>query len=240
MEPFAGSCAIFLASSFERALLNDVNSDLIGMYGLLRDDGEAFIAEARRLFVAENNTEDRYYELRSEFNASTSVRRRAALFIYLNRHCFNGLCRYNRKGAFNVPFGRYRAPSFPEEAMRNFMGAVGDVDFTCSSFVAAMRAARLGDVVYCDPPYLPLSETSSFTSYAPDAFGIDKQRELAVLARETAGRGVKTVISNHDTAEARELYAGAEILQFDVRRSVSASAGSRGASPELLAIFHPA
>lgn len=239
VEPFAGSCAVFLASAYQRALLNDINTHLVELYGLVRSEGEGFIDEARLLFSKDNNTEERFYELRSEFNRTDCPRRRAALFIYLNRHAYNGLCRYNRSGGFNVPFGRYSKTSFPEEALRDFVRATGDVEFVSGSFRKAMEAARNGDVIYCDPPYVPLSLTSSFTSYAPGGFDISDQRDLADLARVTSARGIKVVISNHDTPVTRELYNGAEIVAFDVRRSVGANKESRGTSPEILAVFNP-
>lgn len=239
VEPFAGSCAVFLASSYQKALLNDINADLVDLYGLVRSEGEEFIDEARQLFTEDNNTEPRFYELRAEFNGTECPRRRAALFIYLNRHAYNGLCRYNRSGGFNVPFGRYSKISFPEDALRDFVRATGHVDFSTGSFRKAMEGARSGDVVYCDPPYVPLSLTSSFTSYAPGGFDIADQRDLADLARQTSARGIKVVISNHDTPVTRELYEGADIVAFDVRRSVGASRESRGTSPEILAVFNP-
>lgn len=237
VEPFVGSCAVFLASSYQKAMLNDINTDLVDLYKLVRSEGNGFIDEARELFNEDNNTEPRFYELRSEFNGTTCPRRRAALFIYLNRHAYNGLCRYNRSGGFNVPFGRYSKTSFPEEALRDFVKATSDVEFVSGSFRKVLEEAREGDVVYCDPPYVPLSLTSSFTSYAPGGFDITDQRDLANLARETSARGIKVVISNHDTPVTRDLYDGAEIVAFDVRRSVGASRESRGTSPELLAVF---
>jgi DNA adenine methylase len=111
------------------------------------------------------------------------------------------------------------------------------MEFAHTDFLTTMSAARAGDVIYCDPPYVPLSVTSNFTSYAPGAFGFAQQKALAEKARECALRGVPVVISNHDTAESRALYQGAEIHTFEVRRFISSKASTRGNAPELLAIF---
>lgn len=114
VEPFAGSIALSLALEFEAYFLNDTNGDLIELYRVLKNEKQAFIDYAYSFFTPENNQDSRFYELREQFNGSKNTEERAALFIYLNRHAFNGLCRYNSKGGFNVPFGKYRAPYFPK------------------------------------------------------------------------------------------------------------------------------
>ena len=119
IEPFAGSGAVFLNTDFEEYLIADTNTDLINLYKQVQTNGEDFIAYASALFIPDNNTETKFYTLRSEFNDCTEPARKAALFVYLNRHCFNGLCRYNSKGKFNVPFGRYSKPVFPNTAILN-------------------------------------------------------------------------------------------------------------------------
>ena len=112
VEPFAGSAAVTLALEFDAYLLNDSNADLIGLYQTLKQEKQDFIDYAQSFFTLENNQETRFYDLREQFNHSTNTTERSALFIYLNRHAFNGLCRYNSKGGFNVPFGRYKLPYF--------------------------------------------------------------------------------------------------------------------------------
>lgn len=183
------------------------------------------------------NREDAYYRLRAEFNAETSPRRRAALFLYLNRHCFNGLCRYNRSGQFNVSFGKYAHPRFPRAEMLGFHAATRDVDFRAADFEATMDEAGPSDVVYCDPPYVALSETANFAAYAADPFAVDAQRRLSEKAREAAQRGAVVVISNHDTKLTRALYEGAHIRTLEVRRSISAKAAGRRPVRELIAMF---
>lgn len=237
VEPFAGSAAVALNAPFEKALVADTNADLIGLYQAIKTDSSRFVDEGQSLFAPECNSREVFNTLRDEFNSSDDAFRRAVIFVYLNRHAFNGLCRYNSKGKFNVPFGKYKSPSFPLEAVQAFSEASKRIEFRHQDFVATLKAARQGDVVYCDPPYVPLSDTSNFTSYAPGAFGPAQQEELSRLARETADRGIPVAISNHDTAESRELYEGAELHQFEVRRFISSKASTRGKAPELLAIF---
>ena len=107
IEPFVGSGSVFLNANFEENVLADSNADLIHLYKQIQADGKEFIEYANSLFVSSNNTEVEFYKLRDEFNTTSDIKRKSALFVYLNRHCFNGLCRYNSKGKFNVPFGRY-------------------------------------------------------------------------------------------------------------------------------------
>jgi DNA adenine methylase len=120
IEPFVGSGAVFLNTRYPRYLLSDVNQDLIHLYQTLQSEGQNFIDYCRSFFVPENNTPDRFYELRVTFNTTQNKTLKAALFLYLNRHCYNGLCRYNAKNGFNVPFGRYSKPYFPEQEMWAF------------------------------------------------------------------------------------------------------------------------
>jgi DNA adenine methylase len=237
IEPFAGSAAVSLNAGFESALVADFNADLINLYSSIKTDAARFLSEAGALFDGSHNNRESFDALRAEFNNSSDAFRRSVVFVYLNRHGFNGLCRYNAKGKFNVPFGRYTNPGFPRLEIETFAAASHSMEFIHTDFLTTMSAARAGDVIYCDPPYVPLSVTSNFTSYAPGAFGFAQQKALAEKARECAARGVPVVISNHDTAESRALYQGAEIHAFDVQRFISSKASTRGNAPELLAIF---
>jgi DNA adenine methylase len=245
VEPFVGSGAVFLnLPCFRRLLLADANADLVGLYRHVADRPDDLVAEGLRLFVPANNERAAYFALRDEFNASPAFGlRRAALFVYLNRHCFNGLCRYNSKGGFNVPFGRYATVGFPEEEIRRFharLAAADEVRIEHADFRQVMRdELRPGDVVYADPPYVPLSATASFTAYAEGGFGHTEQVALAQAARDVAGRGVPVLLSNHDTPVVRDLYAGAEVESFPVRRSISRDAENRAAVAEVLALMRP-
>lgn len=239
VEPFVGSAAVFLNTEYATAWLTDVNPDLINLYRALQSEGDAFVTSARALFTPEHNRADRYYAYRARFNQVSDPWERAVLFLYLNRHGYNGLCRYNAAGLFNVPFGRYVRPYFPEAELAGFIAAAARAQLAVQDFRAAMGAAVPGDVVYCDPPYVPLSATANFTDYAGGGFSAQDQGDLAHLARTLAARGIPVLVSNHDTPESRALYAGAHVDRFAVRRSISRDGQHRGTAQELLALFLP-
>lgn len=238
IEPFAGSAAVSLALEFDAYLLNDINPDLIGVYQTLKQEKQGFIDYVQSFFTPENNQETRYYDLREQFNHSENLTERAALFIYLNRHAFNGLCRYNSKGGFNVPFGRYKLPYFPAAEMRGFVQKSARMELRCDDFQAAFRAISPDDVIYCDPPYVPLTETSSFTAYAQGGFTWRNQVELAQLIEQSTQQCRSIVLSNHDTPQTRELYHNAHLATLTVQRNIAAKSSSRVKVGELLARWH--
>jgi len=238
VEPFAGSGALFLNSDYDAYLLADSNPDLILLYNTLKTEGEDFIRYARTFFAPRYNTPEQYYALREKFNRARQSRHKAALFVYLNRHGYNGLCRYNASGGFNVPFGRYRRPYFPEAEMRAFHDKARRAEFRVQSFETTLEQTCTGDVVYCDPPYVPLSLSASFTAYSRGGFDLEQQHLLARLAAKTATRGIPVLISNHDTPFTRKAYAAARSLdRFSVHRSISCNISRRRAAGELLALF---
>lgn len=237
IEPFLGSGAVFLNTNFEQYLLSDINPDLISLYQQLKDDDEAFIEYARQFFTPDYNKPKRYYELRDEFNDLVPGVRKAALFLYFNRHGYNGLCRYNLKGGFNVPFGKYKKPYFPEDEMRYFAQKAQRATFICQDFEKVMQRARRGHVVYCDPPYVPISPTAYFTSYAKHGFSLHDQERLAYQAKRLSQRGVTVVISNHENEVTKAMYREAKLESFPVRRFISCNGKTRGKADELLAIF---
>ena len=237
IEPFAGSAAVSLNANFALALVADSNADLVNLYRSIQSDTSRFMNEAGALFGGGRNNREAFEALRDEFNESEDPFRRSVIFVYLNRHGFNGLCRYNGKGRFNVPFGKYDNPGFPKAEIEAFAEAAAHIEFVHQDFLTTMSQAQPGDVIYCDPPYVALSVTSNFTSYSAGAFGFAEQKALAEKARECAARGIPVVISNHDTAESRALYNGAETHSFAVKRFISSKASTRGNAPELLAIF---
>ncbi|MBK8798818.1 MAG: Dam family site-specific DNA-(adenine-N6)-methyltransferase [Anaerolineales bacterium] len=238
VEPFVGSGALFLNVEFARYLLADANRDLIHCYQQLQREGMAFVERCAACFVPANNQPDAYYALRARFNSTDERAEKAALFVYLNRHGYNGLCRYNGSGGFNVPFGRYARPYFPREEMRYFWQKAARCEFVVADFERTLWAAMAGDVVYCDPPYVPLSATASFTSYSADGFNLERQRQLALEAETLAHRGVPVVISNHNLPFTREIYAAAdEFVFFEVQRHISCDGARRIAAAGLLAVF---
>ncbi len=237
VEPFVGSGAVFLNTEYEQYSLADANPDLVNLYLQLQKEGKKFIAYCARYFDSRYNNEAAYYQCREEFNLSSHIRRKSALFLYLNRHCFNGLCRYNAKGEFNVPFGRYKNPYFPEKEMLDFYKKSQKAVIKCADFRVTMDEAQAGDVVYCDPPYVPLSPTANFTDYASGGFGMKEQEDLAKWARKLQKKGIPVVISNHDTDFTQKAYKPARILSFEVQRFISCDGANRGKAGEVLAVF---
>lgn len=237
IEPFAGSAVVSLNAPQSIKLASDSNGDLINLYTVVAEQSELFILECSALFTPSHNSREVFEALRREFNASNDPFRRSVIFVYLNRHCFNGLCRYNSKGFFNVPFGKYTNPQFPLREVLKFANAASSIQFKNVSFEEAMLSATVGDVVYCDPPYVPLSMTANFTGYTEGSFGPIEQERLAQLARELQSNGIPVIISNHDTEFTRDLYKDAAIETFGVQRNISRDGSNRGHAPELLAIF---
>lgn len=237
IEPFAGSCAVFLNTNYENYLINDNNPDLIHLYNILKKEGETFIKKCRYYFTPRFNNEEQYYKIRKRFNETNDKYKRAVLFVYLNRHGYNGLCRYNLKGGYNVPFGRYKSPYFPENEMLTFHLKSQKAEFVLSSFESVIQVAQKGDVIYCDPPYVPLSSSANFTSYSKGGFNMDKQQQLADLANKTSSKGIPILISNHNTEFTLEAYKKAKIKKFHVQRFISCNGKKRGMAGELLALF---
>ncbi|MFM2622078.1 Dam family site-specific DNA-(adenine-N6)-methyltransferase [Vibrio owensii] len=238
VEPFVGAGSVFLNTDYDHYLLADINPDLINLYNLLKERPEDYISEAKRWFVAENNRKEAYLSIRAEFNKTDDVMYRSLAFLYMNRFGFNGLCRYNKKGGFNVPFGSYKKPYFPEAELEFFAEKAKKATFVCEGYPETFRRARKGSVVYCDPPYAPLSNTANFTSYAGNGFTLDDQAALADIAEKAATeRGIPVLISNHDTTLTRRLYHGAELNVIKVKRTISRNGSGRNKVDELLALF---
>jgi len=238
VEPFAGSGAVFLNTDYERYLLADSNADLISLFTIVRDQGDTFFAQCEKLFRPATNQEAYYYRRREEFNRCKNPERKAALFVYLNRHGYNGLCRYNAGGGFNVPFGRYKKPYFPARELQAFHERAQRAQFMHLDFVQVFAMLSAGDVVYCDPPYVPLSKSASFTSYSAGGFDLLQQSHLAQLAQVAKLQGVSVLISNHNTRFTRDAYQGADnIKRLQVKRLISCQGQKRHDAAELLALF---
>lgn len=238
VEPFVGAGSVFLNTDYPSYLLCDINQDLIGLYKIVQSQPEDYIRAAKALFCDEMNNKEAYYDIRKRFNATRDPFSRAVYFLYLNRHGFNGLCRYNRKGEFNVPFGSYKKPYFPEQEIRAFSVKAKRAEFVCIGYEQAFDKAIKGDVIYCDPPYAPLSTTASFTTYVGAGFTLDDQALLARHSRHTAiERGIPVLISNHDIPLTRELYHGARLQTVRVQRNISQKGSARNKVDELMALY---
>ncbi|MEE8408047.1 MAG: DNA adenine methylase [Myxococcota bacterium] len=230
-EPFIGGGAIYFALGPRLATLSDINDDLVNTYITVRDDVEALIDELRK----HHASEEHFYAVRALVREELPLIQAAARTVFLNRTCFNGLYRVNRRGQFNVPFGRYANPKICNvDNLRAVSDALRGVDLRVEDALAIGHRARCGDLVYFDPPYDPASATSSFTSYAKGGFGRDEQARLADVFADLAGRGVHVVLSNSDTPFVRDLYAGFRIDQVYVRRPINSRADRRGPVPEVL------
>jgi DNA adenine methylase len=176
-----------------------------------------------------------FYRVRAQCCAKLPPAGRAARTIYLNRTCFNGLYRVNRRGEFNVPFGRYNNPTICNaDNLRRASQALSRATLRCQPVAAVARQARRGDVIYFDPPYAPLSATANFVGYAARGFGVTDQVLLAQLFARLADRGVQVLLSNADVPLVRELYQGFRIDRVMARRSISRSGATRAPVGEVL------
>lgn len=239
-EPFVGGGALFFDMLPKQATLIDTNEELINAYSVVRDQVEDLI-EALKEFRYDSEL---FYQVRNA-DRSDSYRdqnnwtplRRAARLIYLNRTCFNGLYRVNSRGQFNVPFGRYSNPTILDvTTLRACSAALYQTNLVVGNFALVETMATAGDFIYFDPPYVPLSDTASFTSYTKSGFGPNEQAALRDCARRLVERGVKVLISNSDTPLIRELYAAEpfEIRTVFASRAVNSKAERRGKVAEVL------
>ncbi|MEQ9323788.1 MAG: Dam family site-specific DNA-(adenine-N6)-methyltransferase [Polyangiaceae bacterium] len=232
-EPFVGSAALFFHLAPKKAWLSDTNERLVRTYRGLRDDPDGVIERLRRF----PHDKEFFLRKRQENIDDAGDTELAAWFIYLNKTGYNGLYRVNSKNVFNVPFGSYKRPKICDEPrLRACAGRLANVEIEVRDFEAAADRARKGDLVYFDPPYVPLSATSSFTSYTRHGFGPPEQERLRDTALRLVERGVHVVISNSSAPLVRELYAGSafELIEIAARRSINSRGDRRGAVVELL------
>ena len=239
IEPFVGAGTVFLNTDYDQYLLNDINADLINLFNQLKDKDGELIKDMRELFSGKYNNAESFYDIRKRFNESDDNYERSVWFLYLNRHCYNGLCRYNLSGGFNVPFGRYVKPYFPEAELEFFVEKAQRATFTCQSYEHAFKQAKKGAVIYCDPPYVPLSKTASFTTYAKNGFNLDEQKKLAQLARHSADKNdVPVLISNHANEVTMEIYQkSCETDTVQVARTISHKGENRKPVKEVFALY---
>lgn len=238
IEPFVGGGSVFLnVEKHESFLLADVNADLINLYQMLEVDHIRVCSLAKILFERANS-EEAYKELRDEFNNQRmGAPERAAAFLFLNRHCFNGLIRYNREGFFNVGWGKYEAPYFPEIEIKAFKQKSHKCVFMNAGYRRTLALAGEGDVAYCDPPYEPLPGTAGFTNYAAGGFSWADQISLAESCVAAHQRGAKVLISNSTAPRVLELYEqhGFTLHHVDARRAISSKGSTRETAKDIVA-----
>lgn len=240
-EPFVGGGALFFALAPKQAIINDANSELICVYKCFQDNllYEKLINELKIYEL--KHSEEFYYEIR-EMDKSPSfldlpIYIRAARTIYLNKACFNGLYRVNSKGFFNVPSGRKeKVNTFDRNNMESLQQYFTNNKITVLNcdFSSAVEEAKAGDFVYFDPPYDTWEDKDSFTSYSKDSFGKKEQMQLCEVFKELASKGVKVMLSNHNTKFINELYAGFNIHVIEAKRMINSKASGRGNVEEVI------
>jgi len=245
-EPFLGGGALALALGDRHCdhyvdghhlYINDVNPDLVLAYTAIRDDVENLMRELDKMSKKKDRAE---FEAVRASSPRTDLRR-ASRFIYLNKTCFNGLWRVNSKGGFNVPFGKLKNPRiYDRDNLLLVSERLRGATITNTTFANAVAPARKGDLVYFDPPYIPLNATSSFAQYAKDGFGEMDQHALAGVIKGLTDKGVHVILSNSDTPLTREIFGDVLTLrQVDMARSISAQASSRGTVKEVIGVNFP-
>lgn len=232
-EPFVGGGAVIFELLPENAVINDINRALINAYQMICDHPKEFLQEVNRLDAEMwEDGKEYYYSLREHYNDKLMRDEfdveLAALFVFINKHCFNGLYRVNGKGLFNVPYNNSRRSSVDEQSIMEISGYLRNVTIISGDFEAACEGASAGDFVFIDSPYAPLNPTS-FESYTKEGFDIESHRRLANLFDELTARGCYCMLTNHNTELINELYGnkGYTIDVVSVKRMINSDASNR-------------
>lgn len=238
-EPFVGGGAVFFDIAPTNAVINDMNGSLIDMYQVIKENPQELISELKIHKV--NNSKDYYLKIRAYDRDGTidkmSKIQRVARVMYMLRVDFNGLYRVNKKNQFNVPYGKYKNPKIVNENLINDMSKYfnsNHIEFKNGDFEEAVSGAERNDFVYFDPPYIPLTETSNFTSYTSDGFSLEDQERLRDLFFKLSKNGVKVMLSNSDTELTRNLYKDAIIHSVQANRAINSIAKKRGKVGEVI------
>ena len=229
-EPFVGGGALLFHQKPSWAFINDINRELIHTYTEIRDH----VGPLSVLLSSMDQvtcTKEFYYEMRGRYNDKLKTKdydtEMAALFIYLNKHCFNGLYRVNRKGQFNVPWNqKEQVRSVDVENIKNISYYLKSVTITCQDFEVSLETAKKGDFIYFDSPYAPLNP-ASFDSYTKEGFTEEEHRRLAKVFRELSERGCYCMLTNHNTELIQELYQDYLQEEVDVRRAINSDPKKR-------------
>jgi DNA adenine methylase len=222
-EPFVGGASVLLNRLPERAVIGDANAWLIDTYKATCDNW----VKVQDLLDAMINTREEFLRIRAIGANEQCPYQRAANFIYLNKTCFRGLFRVNKKGEFNVPYGDYNRPYYSEGSLEAFATALSHVEFRSGDFEFSIDGATDGDFIYFDPPYYKLGGHSDFNRYTPNQFKEGEQIRLAALCQELDNRGVQWALSNSNTPFIRELYSGFKIAEVTGRREINLNSKKR-------------
>lgn len=236
-EPFIGAGAVLFDIQPEKAVINDINIELVNVYQVIKDNAVELIEDLKK----HENDHEYFYEIRNLDRTPSYLElspiERASRIIYLNKTCFNGLFRVNSKGQFNVPFGKYKNPQIVNEhvirAVHSYLSK-NDVQILNTDFEKVVEGSKEGDFIYLDPPYDPVSSTSSFTSYSLDGFNREDQQRLKNLFVELDKRGCNVLLSNSATDFIKELYRDYHIEIVSASRHINAKASGRGKIDEVL------
>ena len=237
-EPFLGGGAVFFNLQSQKAVVNDINEELINLYQVIKDNVEELIVDLKK----HKNGPDYFYSIREldrdiEVYEKLTPVERASRIHYLNKTCYNGLFRVNSQGQFNVPFGRYKKPNIVNEttlrAVSNYFNSA-KITFKCCDFEEALKGARKGSFIYFDPPYDPVSDTSSFTGYDKGGFDRQEQIRLKKLCDKLNRRGIKFLLSNSETEFILDLYRDYNIETVQAKRSINSKGNKRGEVNEVL------
>lgn len=254
-EPMVGGGALFFKVlskyKFEKFYISDINAELINSYKVIKTDVEKLInklydLQTSFLTMDDDDRKDLYYKIRDEFNSTAlsdkTAINKAAEFIFLNKTCFNGLYRVNRKGEFNVPMGAYKNPTIcDKENLRNISKALKNVEIVCGDYSLSESFIDKDTFVYLDPPYRPISETSGFTAYTSEVFNDDEQIRLSKFIDEMNKKGAKFILSNSDPKNVKQednffddLYNEYRINRVSATRMINSNAEKRGKINELI------
>ncbi|MDU3457136.1 MAG: DNA adenine methylase [Peptoniphilus harei] len=239
VEPFLGGGAVLFNLQPKKAIINDFNKDLINVYRVVRDSPQELLDILKK--HDKNNCEDYYYEIRAldrfeNYNKISNLEK-ATRIIYLNKTCYNGLFRVNQAGQFNSPYGKYRNPNIVNEpvilAMSNYFND-NNIKIMEGDYREALKNIRKGAFVYFDPPYMPISSSSSFTGYTENGFNKKDQEELKIECDKLNDRGINFMLSNSAHPYILELYKDYEINIVKARRSINSKGNKRGEINEVL------
>jgi len=238
-EPFVGGGAMFFDLLPEKAVLSDMNPELIITYNVIKKEVEALIKKLTE--HKKKNNKEYFLKIRSQKVERLSAVSVAARFIYLNRTCFNGLYRVNRSGQFNVPYGKNKNPLIcDEENLRKVSASLKNVKIYKQDYKKVLSQAKKGDFVYFDPPYYPVSRTASFTSYVKEAFLEKEQKELRDVFLELHKRGCYVMLSNSDTPFINKIYSNLSkkitIHKVFAGRAINSKGSRRGKIKEVVVI----
>ena len=239
VEPFVGGGALLFELQPSKAIINDYNIELMNVYNVVKENPDKLLELLE--YHSQHNSEEYYYQIReldrkSDYKELSDVEK-ASRIIYLNKTCFNGLFRVNQAGQFNSPYGRYKNPNIVNKptvlAMSDFFNSK-NIKMMTGDYKLALKGLRKGSFVYFDPPYMPISSSSSFTGYTENGFDKEEQIQLKKECDKLNARGIKFLLSNSDHPFIRELYAEYEIITVTAKRSINSNANRRGEITEVL------